>query len=347
MPVVERSDPGEQTATLVSPYPVSVGRLRLTTATRRRTFSDDESCFCSFIFSIVCKQLMPIAHMHIDLASVTGTMKLVPGRIQLPRHSKTALELTIADTALNVLSKHENSKLNDLQSNPNDPPDVFFEWNNITIGAEVVELLPPNRLGKDAAIRKFKQELISKLSLGEATRDRVINIFLDDDSCEIVNLRGFSRQLAPFIQDALKSTADEHSVLRFVREKDEATVTITIYQHNLSEDTRISERDEPLIVLGAQNTTMIPERDLPQIVENTLQSKMRMHFDMPMWLIAWNYHPAFFGHSQELRSHLSQYVCSLESGFERAIHLHLQDEGNTLGSVAILGSRGAPTDRKS
>jgi hypothetical protein len=66
------------------------------------------------------------AIVSIDLASMVGTMKLVPSSLRLPRGDKHLLECAVSEILLETLQQAGNIRFDSLRSNPTDPPDTLL-----------------------------------------------------------------------------------------------------------------------------------------------------------------------------------------------------------------------------
>lgn len=146
---------------------------------------------------------MTKGYLILDLAAFHGGATFVPGR-QRPRGDKAALELQCATTLLEHLRRASGIDVQNIRSNPSDPPDVLFESSGITIGVELVELLPVNRLAKDHQLAALRDRILDRLLIGEVTRNWVINIMLADDYApKLPHRRDMHEVIALAIADSL------------------------------------------------------------------------------------------------------------------------------------------------
>lgn len=259
----------------------------------------------------------------IDLATCTGSLMFKPG-LRLPRHDKHLLNLAIAESFLSHLSDQDGSVIDEIKSIDNDPPDVTFTYNGVHCGMELTELLPVNRLEKDDIIRRLKRNIVSQLCLSTQTCGYVVNIFLQNDYAG--KLRPGHHIHTP-IAAALNAFFSEpdHSTehIDVPSQLQHVVSQISVYKADLAEDLRIKDENEPLIVFGAQNTSLIPEEDCPSIVQTRLSKKGLHSFEMPTWLVLWSNHYALRSLRNELDDAIGDYLKSHPMKYERRFHFHL------------------------
>ena len=82
------------------------------------------------------------AIISIDLASMVGSAKLMKLGRALPRDNKSDLELMIANHLLRTIRLKGEHSFEGLRICEQDPPDVLFEYDGVTTGIELTELLP-------------------------------------------------------------------------------------------------------------------------------------------------------------------------------------------------------------
>lgn len=260
--------------------------------------------------------------VSIDLASMAGTLKFVPGP-QLPRHDKRLLEQTIASIFLTHLSQRDLSAVADVQSNLTDPPDVTFSYNGQNRGIELSEILPENRLEKDSIIRGLRRDIISQLTLSENTAGFVITIFLTDDYAPRIRPGHIDHALA----DALAiffNHGDRNANIIAVPQRIQDFVTrISVFREDMTGDPRLQDDREPWIVFGAQSTMLVPEDDCPAMVEPLLFRKSLHDLALPTWLLLWSNHHALASLRDELDNAIGSYLRSHPKNYERVFHLHL------------------------
>ena len=66
---------------------------------------------------------------------------------------------------------------------------------------EVTEILPPNRLGKNAVIDKYKKRLLSQINLNVHTRNKAIRVFFLNDYAERIQPQNSDKLLAVLLND--------------------------------------------------------------------------------------------------------------------------------------------------
>lgn len=269
------------------------------------------------------------AIVSIDLATTAGTLKFVPGP-QLPRHDKSLLERTIANTFLAHLSQREGLAIADVRSNEEDPPDVTFSYNGQYRGMELSEILPENRLEKDSIIRKLRCDIISRLSLSDKTAGFVVTIFLTDDYATRFRPGRIDHTLA----DALAHFFDQDdriaTTIEVPQHIQDIVSHISVFREDMAGDPRLQDDREPLIVFGAQSTMLVPDDDCPMIVKTRLSRKGLHDLAVPTWLVLWSNHHSLASQRDELDNAIASYLRSRPMKYERVFHLHLfADSGAT------------------
>lgn len=260
---------------------------------------------------------MAKGYIVFDLAAMYGGAKLLPG-LPLPRHDKRAIERTLADTLLRSLAKDGEAAIAVIRSNPDDPPDVLFEINQQTVGLEIAELLPENRLERDAIIAKLKRRIVQKLALGPHTRDWVVTVMLADDYAAKIRLRCEDELVA-----ALNEFFSSYTGVRAAKELpipsrvEHAIRRIHAVPWDLTGDPRVESRDHPLVIFSAQHTNVVPDRDFPAMLEAVVGRKARHDLAIRTWLLLWSNHYGFAPLNDELvRSYRG--LCAGESDPIRA-----------------------------
>jgi hypothetical protein len=249
----------------------------------------------------------------LDLAAAFGTAEFIPG-VPFDRTNKAALELRCAKAFLEQLGTRSEN----VRTNEKDPPDVLFEMNGVTIGLELVELLPENRLGKDHRLEGLRNRVLDQLSLGAATRNWVVTVTLaDDDSARLprdahVHL---AAALSAFFPSAKPD--DQHSVLSIPPILSDTIKRIDATRFELVGDPRLREPDAPRIVFTAQHTHLVPERDVPDLLEAVVRPKLIQDVTSPVWLLMWSTHPAISAIRDELISYTQQWLATHTLKYDR------------------------------
>ena len=255
-----------------------------------------------------------------------GTLKYVPGQ-SLPRHDKQLLERTIANGRLANLAQREAVAFADLQNNPADPPDVVFTYAGQARGMELVELVPPNRLEKDAIIRQLRRQIVSRLDLGTQTKDCVINVFRRDDYAQQLKPGRVDKVLATTLNEFFAQPEQPAHNIPVPDEVRPVVTGISYFKEDLSGDPRIDHENEPLIIFGAQCTLLVPEDDCPKMVAWSLGRKQLHDVDKPTWLAVWSNHLALGSLRREIDDAIDAYLAEHPVKYERVFHLHLFCEG--------------------
>ncbi len=265
-----------------------------------------------------------------DLAALHGTAVLVSGKA-LDRSHKAALELNLANFLLRSLTAEEGITVTEIRSNPNDPPDVLFEVGEQTLGMELAELLPENRLERDDILRRVKQKVLALLQFSEKTKDWVVTIWLVDDYASRISLPHCETALATAL-DAffvrVTPNARSRAEIPVPGALDDYVDLITVEPCDLSGDPRVRSRIEPLIVFTAQHTNVVPDREFPQLIHQVVQRKELHDLTMPTWLLLWSNHYAFGPLRDHLVKHIDQYLTTHPSKYARVFYLHLHPFGD-------------------
>jgi hypothetical protein len=262
------------------------------------------------------------AIVSIDLASLAGTLQYVPGP-QLPRNDKRLLELTIANSFLASLSSRDNSNITDVESTVLDPPDVTFRYNGAPRGIELSELLPEGRLEKDSIIRKLRRDIISQLPLSEKTKGTVVNIFFVDDYNTRIRPGRIDVALANALRDFFESGDRSANTIEVPPQIQDIVTRIHVFREDMKGDPRLQDDREPLLIFGAQSTTLVPDVDCPSIVQSRLSRKGRHDLVVPTWLLLWTSHHSLTSLRDELDNAIGAYLRLHPMKYERCFHLHM------------------------
>lgn len=258
----------------------------------------------------------------IDLASMAGTLKYVPG-VVLPRSDIPLLERTVANAFLSHLSQHDGSCVADLRSNDDDPPDVTFTYNGLLRGLELSEVVPEHSLEKNAIIGQLRRNILARITVGERTAGFVVSIHFFNDYTSKFRPGRIEANLAAGIDAFFElgdRTATEIQVPYCLRE---AVARISVYRADLAGDPRLADDREPLIVFGAQNTLLVVEDDCPAIVARALSEKQFHDPGIPTWLLLWSNHYSLMSLRDGLDNAVGRYLQSHPMKYERVFHLHL------------------------
>lgn len=261
------------------------------------------------------------AIIDLDLASWAGTLKYVPGR-QLPRHDKALLEQTIATSFLTHLAQREGSAIENVQSNPSDPPDVTFTCDGQVHGMELSELIPENRFEKDAIIRTLRRDIISRLILNDNTAGFVVTVFFLNDYSTKLRPGRIGSVLANALTEYFNRRDPDARTIQVPEQIQDVVARISVFRENMAGDPRLEDDREPLILFGAQSTMLVPEDDCPAMVESRLSRKALHDLDCPTWLLLWSNHHALSSLRDELDKSIGCYLRSHKVSYERVFHWH-------------------------
>jgi hypothetical protein len=235
----------------------------------------------------------------------------------LPRDDKQKLEMSVAGTLLSSLPANEQVCIRNLRPNPADPPDVLFDLNGTTIGIELVELVPRNRLGKDAVLDDIRDRILDLLVLGEPTKNRVIFLHLVDTYSEQLQIKDCAQAVAALINAELKSQRNRCIVPTLSPELRRWFHSICIETYDLNGHPQISREFQPLIVFSAEATFVIPDEDFPKILEHTVRRKLLHDLANDTWLLIWTDNQAMSGACEELFAHITRFLGSRTCNYKR------------------------------
>ncbi len=258
-----------------------------------------------------------------DLAAATGSARLRLGR-DLPRHSKPELERYLVNSFLPILAAHEGFTVSGIRSNESDPPDVLFEKDTATHGIELSEVLPVNRLEKNAILNETRRSIVQALTVGETTRNQAVTITLKSNYAPRIQLRGYESTLAAVLERHFTESRHTTSVrLRLPAELEESVHSIFVAPQDLAGDPRIARENEPLLVFSAQHTLVAPDEDFPTIIDNLLGRKCLHRLATPSWLVLWSSHYAFASLKQDIIQRIDAFVQTHEFTYERLFYFHM------------------------
>ncbi len=271
---------------------------------------------------------MAKGYVVFDLAALYGTVPFVPGRT-LPRHDKRALELMLAHILLGSLAAHKPPPATDVRSNPNDPPDVLFSVADKQFGLEVAELLPDNRLERDAIIRQIKVDILARLPIGPVTRDWVVTVMLQDDYARCLRLKVAEALAATLTTHLGKSSSSRQAMTVSLPTELQSSIRVAhIEPWDLVGDPRIGARDEPLIIFTAQHTNVVPDREFPTLMASVVGRKALHSLAGPTWLLLWSNHYAFGPLKDDIVRHVDHFVQSQPLPYGRIFYLHLHNQAS-------------------
>ena len=266
---------------------------------------------------------MPQGYVAFDLAAMFGSARF-RSTGSLSRRDKMALELWLATNLLSAIAQNESLFIEGITSNPNDPPDIYFDLLGQRHGVELTELLPERRLERDAAVQRAKEDIISQLPVGELTRDWVISISLQSEFKARLRL-DFANQLAGEITGTLRGLGPrrEPTIVPLPIELRSVLHSVHLHPTDLTDDPRLSARDSPLVVFSAQHTFIVPDRDFPRMIERCMKRKAFVSLAVPTWLLMWSSHYALPPGHGELVHYMDLFVQQNELPYERIFYLDI------------------------
>jgi hypothetical protein len=262
------------------------------------------------------------AIVSVDLASMVGTMKLVPSSFRLPRGDKRLLECAVSEILLKTLQHAGNIRFDGLRSNPNDPPDALFNNGEVCTGIELTELTPPRRYEKDAILLSLRRQILEQLDIGECTRNRWVHISFSDDYAEKLRPGRCGQAIGKALSEYLKGPFTT-PVVTIPPQVSDVICSVIVREADLEDDPRLQHPDAPLIVFGPQSTMLVPDDDIPALLEIHVGPKLLHDVSMPTWLLVWSRHPAIGTVREFLLPRLAQFVCERQHAYERAFYLDL------------------------
>jgi len=265
--------------------------------------------------------------ISLDLASAVGTAELkMPTRV-LPRDDKERLELTIAKQLLAIIASHSSASFTGLRTNTDDPPDVLFKHDGVTTGAELTELLPPNRLEKDAIIRSIRERMLSALSVGPHTRNRVVHVGFTDDYANQLRPKNAADSLSIILNEFFASSGPDPRSLPVPTKLKSVISRIYVDYEDLTDDPRLDNDEHPLIIFGAQHTLIVPEDDIPAMLDAAIGRKLLHDLSMPTWLVVWSDHPATCSVQDDIVARLHPYLARQEVKYDHVFYFDLVPPG--------------------
>lgn len=269
------------------------------------------------------------AIVNIDLGTMTGTMQFVPPQNPMPRRDNAELEMRVAGELISVIRSASSHLLENLRPNHDDPPDVLVDVDGGTIGIELTEILPPNRLERDHVLASFRNSVIQQLNVGEQTRNRVVRIFMVDCYAEKLRPRRFTKPLARLLNEFFATdSARQECSIPVTDELAGLISRIIIQEEDLTGDPRITQPDHPLIIFDAQDTLIVPEDDVPRMLEAALRDKFAHDVDETQWLLVWSNHPVIASVRQEITQGIGQCVALCAPRYGRIFYLDLAPPGH-------------------
>lgn len=279
---------------------------------------------------------MSKGYLVLDLAAFYGGGTYLPGA-PLARADKATLELRRATTLLEHLRAGAGLDIQNVRSNPSDPPDILFDLNGTVVGVELVQLLPENRLAKDHQLAALRERILDRLPIGELTRDWVINVFLVNDYASTLSLPRnadelLSRAVAEFLRQQEHSGGERQLVVPDSLRK--AIGRLTATHCKLPEaDPRLRNPVAPLIIFGAQATNIVPDEDFPKLLESCVLPKMQQDLAGPTWLLMWSNHSSLRPMRDEMVSHLERWLAPFAGKYGRLFYL----ADHALGTLTEFG----------
>jgi hypothetical protein len=271
---------------------------------------------------------MATGHIVFDLSTGVGSARLVPSRFPVvPRASKQETELYIGGLLLRSLGETEGHSITGVRSvEPGkDPPDVHFHFDGKPRGLEVTELVPEDRFGRDAILRRFRAGILKRLTLSEKTRDWVVTIMLADDYAKKISMPDPTEALASTLESFFQSVGERsRSSQRLVIPPalEGSIHAIVVRWWDLSGDPRTSDPQEPLIEFSAAHTQLVPERDFPRLIDERLGRKRKARLQIPTWLVVWSEHYALGSFTKEIIACMERYRLGTDLPYERLFYLH-------------------------
>lgn len=257
-------------------------------------------------------------HVVLDLESFVGTMRHVAGS-QLPRDDKPQLEQRLANVLLTAIGRIEGVDFIESRINRPDPPDVTSVYGGKTIGIEISELMPSYRLEKDAIIRQLRSDALAQLEIGLHTRDLVFNVSCHDDYAKQFRP---GRWVGPLLGQTLSGQVGDRGAVALPPKLQTVVSSVTCFRDaNVANNTLVKE-NEPLILFGAQNTSIDPVADFPSMVAERLDRKCQYRFDRPTWLLLWSWHFSMSGFGPQVGDSLQSYFAQRLSPYHRVFYFH-------------------------
>jgi hypothetical protein len=281
------------------------------------------------------------SYIVLDLAAFHGGAIFIPGREPL-LSDKPTLERQCATTLLQHVRAASGLDVQNIRSNPSDPPDIFFESNSVTIGIEVVQIVPENRRGKDHQLNALRGRILDRLPIGELTRDWAVNIILADSYAPRISIaRDADDHLATVIAGFLRqpkndqreySLAVPETLRRFVH-------ALSAMRSSLGADPRLRELSAPLIIFSVQGTKIVPDDDFPVLLDAIVLPKMKQDLAGPTWLLMWSSHHSLLPMTDELVAHMERWLFPFSGTYDRMFYLANHTHGTLTEFYSGPGAR--------
>lgn len=267
---------------------------------------------------------MAKGYIIFDLGAGHGTARFLSG-VSLARNDKSRLEVDLANMALDALSSAEETKVENIRSNPSDPPDVLFELNEKEIGIELSELLPENRLWKDAVLQRLREDILRRIPQDHKTKDCVVTIMLKDDYASQIQIQGCAPRLASVLTACFEEPSPRPNGITVPAELQSYVSLITFTTCDLSADPRIKNEMEPLIVFSAQHANIVPARDFPEMVDKIVRKKELHDLSSPTWLLLWSSHYSLGPLTEQLVEQIDEYFLANPTNYDRVFYLRAEE----------------------
>ncbi len=267
---------------------------------------------------------MAKGYIIFDLSAGHGSARFLPG-VSLGRSDKSRLEEELASVLLEALAIAEEAKVENVRANLSDPPDIIFELNEQEIGIELSELLPENRLEKDAVLQRIRKDLVRRIPQNHKSKDCVITIMLKNDYASKIQIPRFSPRLASVLTACFEEPSPLPTSIAIPMELQSYVSLITLTPCDLSADPRIENAMEPLIIFSAQHTNILPERDFPEMVDKIVSRKEMHDLSSPTWLLLWSSHYSLGPLTEELIDQIDKYLLANPTNYDRVFYLRAQE----------------------
>ena len=264
--------------------------------------------------------------ISIDLTTLVGGAQLEIPTQELPREDKSQLELVVANKMIAVLKQHDPGSFEEIRSNQEDPPDIVAQYNGISMGIELTELLPSNRLEKDSILQRLRRSILSQLLLGSHSRNQVVQIFFVDNYPEKIRAKQCATALSELLNDFFQKNRNSqanHSELVVPAKLWNIISHVSIKPADLSSHPLIRSENEPLIIFGSQNTLIRPDCDIPKWLKTAINPKLLLDFSMLTWLLVWSHHAALTPVRNEIIQQMRAYLADKRSNYIRVYYFDL------------------------
>lgn len=244
------------------------------------------------------------------------------GNMTFDRTDNTKLELMLANELLGTLQSVYNVQIKNVTSVTDDPPDIKFEISYSMYGLEISEVLPKRLLQRENIISNLKKEIIAQLGPKKDFRNLIISVTLNHEDSGELKFHKLSHEIVILVLKNISNVVRENPLfLELSKERGR----VRLQRSDLSEDPRIKNKNEPLILFSATNAYFEGDDEIRCIVEERLAEKFLYSFDQPTWLLLWTNHFSMHLYEEDIFNIICEYCEKYPCNYNR---LFFRNYGN-------------------